>query len=166
MSCHCDFYASSNNSINENHLNAKKARSASHQIKKILKPIFDVIRKNKKNTYKKSPQPEFYKSSEDCSEIDDNFANELLEQQIFDDIDACEFSSAVPVYRNGHMDIIPVFRDQNYIPVHFAKTEAGTFFWTSMVGPDSDISCHGDHNAITNGQIPEIQVGCDRWAQA
>lgn len=163
MSFHCDYYASSNNSINENTINSKKARSSSHQIKKLIKPLLSVLRKHKKNTYKKSPQPEFY--NDEC-EINDNNANELLEQQIFEEIDSCDFDSAVPVYRNGHMDIIPVFRGQNYIPVHFAKTEAGTFFWTSMVGADCDISNVGDKNAISNQQTAELQVPCDRWAQA
>lgn len=183
-----DYVASSNNSINENNLNAKKARSASHQIKKIIKPLLAFLKKNK-NTYKKSPQPDYFKEDEEqykddsygcnfngdvscynedesCSEVDDNLANELLEHEICQEIDTCEYSAAVPVYRNGHMDIIPVFRGQKYIPVHFAKTEAGTFFWTSMVGPDCDISPCGDKNATSQCQLPELQVASFRWAQA
>lgn len=166
MSFYNDYVVASNNSINENNLNAKKARSTKHQLKQLLKPILAAIkRNNKKSTYKKNAQPEFY--NDECdSEIDDNLANELLEARIFGEIDSCDEFAAVPVYNNGTMDIIPVFRGQNYIPVHFAKTEAGTFFWTSMVGADADISCQGDKNAITNNQMPELQVPCDRWAQA
>lgn len=165
MSFYNDYVVASNNSINENNLNAKKARSTKHQLKQLLKPLIAVIKKNKKNSYKKNAQPEFY--NDECgSEIEDNFANELLEARIFEEIDSCDEFSAVPVYNNGTMDIVPVFRGQNYIPVHFAKTEAGTFFWTSMMGADSDISCHGDKNPITEHQRPELQVPCDRWAQA
>lgn len=161
-----DYVACSNNSINDNMVNAKKARSTSHQLKRLLKPIFALMKKNKKNTYKKSPQPEYF-NDEYESEIDQNIANELLEARIFEEIDNCDYdSAAVPVYRNGTMDIVPVFRGQKYIPVHFAKTEAGTFFWTSMVCPDSDIATYGDKNAYTQHQLPTLQVPCDRWAQA
>jgi hypothetical protein len=148
------------NTTNDNRLNAKKARSPMHQIKRIIRPIFALLKKSPSNTYKKSPQPEYE------SEIDDNIANELLENEIFEEIDCCEETSAVSVYSNGHMDIVPVFQGQRYIPVHFARTEAGTFFWTSMVGPDCDINSQGDNNAITYYQRPELQVPACRWAQA
>lgn len=163
MSSFNDYVACSNNSINDNVVNAKKARSTSHQLKQLLKPIFALLKKNKKNTYRKSPQPEYFN---DESEIDQNAANELLEARILEEIDNCDYDAALPVYRNGTMNIVPVFRGQKYIPVHFAKTEAGTFFWTSMIGPDNDISTHGDKNAFTQHQLPTLQVPCDRWAQA
>ncbi|XP_017770417.1 PREDICTED: enhancer of split malpha protein-like [Nicrophorus vespilloides] len=163
MSSYNDYIVASNNSVNENYVNAKKARSTKYQIKQLLKPIISIIKKDKKNTYKKSPQPEYF---DDC-EIENNLANEMLESRIMEEIDSCDEFSAVPIYdSNGSMDVIPVHRGQKYIPVHFAKTEAGTFFWTSVSGADSDISCHGDKNAITGNQTPEMQVPCDRWAQA
>lgn len=162
MSTYNDLLVSSNNTINDNKLNAKKARSTAHQIKQLLRPILALLKSHKKNTYKKSVQPDEFES-----EIEQNTANELLEARIFEEIDVCDdFSAAVPVYNEGHMDLLQVFRGQRYIPVHFARTEAGTFFWTSIVGPDCDISRSGDENPITHHQIPEIQVGCDRWAQA
>lgn len=159
-----DFIAVSNNSINENKFNAKRAKSKIHQIKRLIKPLLALIKRAPLNTYKKAPQPEYF--DEHQSEIDDNLANELLENEIFEEIDECEEFSAISVYNNGHMDIVPVFRGQRYIPVHFARTEAGTFFWTSMVGPDCDLNCQGDKNAITNYQRPELQVPACRWAQA
>lgn len=143
------------NTTNDNRFNAKKARTAMHQLKKIISTIL----KKPKNTYRKTPQPEY-------DEVDDNIANELLENEIFEEIDSCEEFAAVQVYNNGHLDIVPIFRGQRYIPVHFARTEAGTFFWTSMVGPDCDLNLQGDKNAITNYQQPELQVPAYRWAQA
>ncbi|KAK5641678.1 hypothetical protein RI129_010225 [Pyrocoelia pectoralis] len=161
MSSYNDFLVSSNNSINDNKINAKKARSTTHQIKQLLKPLLDLLKSHKRNTYKKTVQPE------ECeSEIDQNIANELLESRIFDEVDSCEDFAAVPVYNEGRMDLLQVFRGQRYIPVHFARTEAGTFFWTSIIGADDDISTVGDKNPITNHQTPELQVACDRWAQA
>ncbi|EFA08877.1 enhancer of split malpha protein [Tribolium castaneum] len=141
------------NSTNENLLNAKKARSAFHQLKKLISALV----KKPKNSYKKSP---------DFDEIEDNLANELLENQIFEDIDSCEDFAAVPVYREGHVEVLPVCRGQRFVPVHFARTDAGTFFWTSMAGPDCDLNQQGDKNAITYYQQPELQVPAYRWAQA
>jgi len=157
----CDYVTSSNNSINDNKVNAKRARSTAHQIKQLLRPILALLKTHKRSTYKKTAQPD-----EDVSEADQNSANELLEARIFEEVDACDDFAAVPVYTEGHMDLLQVFRGQRYIPVHFARTEAGTFFWTSIVGPDCDISPLGDKNRITEYQIPELQVACDRWAQA
>ncbi|KAF5300617.1 hypothetical protein FQA39_LY11078 [Lamprigera yunnana] len=148
-----DFLASSNNSINDNKINAKKSRSTSHQIKKLLRPILDLLRNHKRSTYKKTVYPE------DCdSEIDQNIANELLESRIFEEVDSCDDFSAVPVYTEGRMDLLRVFRGQRYIPVHFARTEAGTFFWSSIVGADGDICTVGDKNRITEHQMPELQI--------
>lgn len=161
MSTYNDFIVASNNSINDNKLNAKKAKSTIHQLKQLLKPIFALIKNKKKNTYRRNVQPEEYES-----EIDQNNANELLESQIFEEIDNCDDFAAVPVYDDGHMDLLEVFRGQRYIPVHFARTEAGTFFWTSIIGADCDVSPYGDKNSYTSHQTPELQVPSDRWAQA
>ncbi|XP_044759809.1 enhancer of split malpha protein-like [Coccinella septempunctata] len=156
-----DYIMSSNNSVNENKYNAKKSKSAVHQIKSVIRPIVNLIKK-KKNTYRSSPQPDYFR---DNDEVEDNQANEKLEREIFGEIDACHEFAAIPIYEDGRMQIEPVYRGQRYIPVHFAKTEAGTFFWTTMVGPDYDIDNNGDKNAITYNQHAEIQAA-DRWAQA
>lgn len=163
MSSFNDSVANSNNSINDNLYNAKKARSVTHQIKQILKPVLSLLKKNKskKHTYRKQAQPEFY-----IDECDQNAANEILENRIFEEIDCCQDYSAVPVYSSGEMEILPVIREHKYIPVHFARTDAGTFFWTSVSPADSDISCAGDKNAYSGYQTPELQVPSDRWAQA
>lgn len=155
-----EYIMSSNNSVNENLYNAKKSKSAVHQLKQVIRPILSMLKK-KKNTYRSSPQPDYFKDDE----ISDNLANEKLEKEIFGEIDACHEFAAIPVYQDGRMQIEPVYRGQRYIPVHFAKTEAGTFFWTSMAGPDQDIDDSGDKNAITFNQNAQVQAA-DRWAQA
>lgn len=163
MSSINDYIAASNNSINDNKHNARKARSKIHQIKQLLKPLLAFVKKNK-NSYKKSPQPSYF--IDETSENDQNLANELLEQRIFEEIDSCPEFSGVPVYTSeGNMDVVPVIRGHHYIPVHFAKTEAGTFFWTSMSAADSDI-CYASDKFATEHQVPECQVPCDRWGQA
>lgn len=152
-----DYLVSSNNSINDNKVNAKKvARNPMHQIKKIIKCI---LMKNKKNTYKSTAQPSYFTDEE----IQDNLANEILENEIFEEIDCCEDFAAVPIYTESGTEILPIARGQRYIPVNFARTEAGTFFWTSVASADSDIV---KSNAISSHQVPELQVAVDRWAQA
>ncbi|GJQ86094.1 hypothetical protein Trydic_g15250 [Trypoxylus dichotomus] len=157
-----DYIASSNNSVNENSLNAKKARSTLHQIKRLLKSL---VKKTKKSSYKEQV-PDAYYIDEYEAEIEDNLANELLEARILREIEDLDDFAGVPVYNQGRMDVVPVYKDQRFVPVHFARTEAGTFFWTSLSNADGDISSCGDLNAITRKQLPELQVPCDRWAQA
>ncbi|XP_057665398.1 enhancer of split malpha protein-like [Diorhabda carinulata] len=150
-----------NNSVNDNKVNDKKSKSTLHQIKKLIKCVLKT-NNLKKNTYAKNPRP-------NCcfdEEIADNLANEILENEIFEDIDSCEEYAAVEVYEDGETNLLPVVRGQRYIPVHFVRTDAGTFFWTSIATPDADICCRGDKNAICNYQVPQRQVPCDRWAQA
>ncbi|KAF7271875.1 hypothetical protein GWI33_015294 [Rhynchophorus ferrugineus] len=155
-----DYIVSSNNSINDNKVNARRvARSPMYQIKKLIKC---VLRKNEKNTYKKNTQPTYFVEEE----IEDNIANEILENEIFEEIDTCEDFAGVQIYDGQDSEIMEITRGQRYIPVRFARTEAGTFFWTSVATPDSDIPSHGDHNAICHYQTPTMQVPCDRWAQA
>ncbi|XP_066246161.1 enhancer of split m4 protein-like [Euwallacea similis] len=155
-----DYLVASNNSINDNKVNAKKvARNPLYQVKKLIKC---VLNKSSKNTYKKNSQPSYFMDEE----IQDNLANEILENEIFEQIDSCEDFAGVPVYNGSSVEILPIVRGQRYVPVHFARTEAGTFFWTSVASPDSDIVKCGDHNVICNYQTPELQVPADRWAQA
>ncbi|XP_018335174.1 enhancer of split malpha protein-like [Agrilus planipennis] len=162
MSSYYDYVIASNNSVNDNKLNAKKARSMSHQFKQLLKPLFGALKKNNKNLEIEQQQTHYY-----TTEVEDNAANEALEQRLFEEIDCCGDFAGVPVFNsNGHLEVIPVARGQRYIPVHFAKTEAGTFFWTTVTTPDHDIVSIGDKNAICCHQEAELQVPCDRWAQA
>lgn len=162
-----DHVASSNNSINDNIANsaavaAKKSQRtcAAHQLKKLLKPIFTLLKKRLHHKKELS-----YFLDEECRQ---NSANEELEARIFQDIDCCERFAAVPVFHgeDAQVDLLPVTRGQRYVPVHFARTDAGTFFWTSTTAPDCDLVFHGDENPITNHQTPELQVPSDRWAQA
>ncbi|XP_044739464.1 enhancer of split malpha protein-like [Chrysoperla carnea] len=183
-----DFVISSNNSINENKYNAKKlSKSKVHKLKQLLKPVFAILksRKQLKNTYTKSCVDvcetenfdeccihcQLHENYDSAYESDQNDANEFLEENILNEINQCVDGAAVPVYFNqDSMEIIPIHRGDNYIPVHFAKTEAGTFFWTTMpkqvvldCDEENDLNCL---KAQSEGQLPESQVPCDRWAQA
>lgn len=110
-------------------------------------------------------QQSCYHAEDSAYESDQNDANELLESQILSEINTCGENQGVPVYYNQDtMEIIPIVRGQHYVPVHFAKTPAGTFFWTTMsTSTDSDLCCN---QSETENQLPEVQVPQDRWAQA
>lgn len=178
-----DYIIASNNSINENKYNAAKlAKTRSYKIKKILKPILRILgqkssaksanRFNREKTENKvNHSMESGSSNEYChqdeyqydywsSEIDDNFANEELESRIIREIEQCDDDAAIYVYNNDECELQAVHRDQKFVPVHFARTEAGTFFWTTMQKPvDYEQSSHycANHNQPHFG---------DRWVQA
>lgn len=158
-----EYIAASNNSMNDNKVNSKLAQRGSNlrHIKRILKPIFAFMGKGRTRTYRKNDQPDYQ------DEINDNKINEMREQNqeyrkigdIIDDLYNLSYYDC-----QGMGDIVPIFRNEKYIPVHFAKTEAGTFFWSNMVCADCDIQMDGD--IFTEKQAPQVQVPCDRWAQA
>ena len=166
---------SSNNSINENKYNNEKLMksSAAYKIKKILKPIVQLL-KNKKalKQQEKNRQSKYisYSSSNICDdywindESYDNSANEKLEAQIMDEVQQSHENAAIFVFNDNAMEIMPVHQEEFYVPVHFARTAAGTFFWTAISREaDCDLvqptSCYSDY------QVPQ-QAYADRWAQA
>ncbi|KAL9702141.1 hypothetical protein quinque_005659 [Culex quinquefasciatus] len=140
--------AHSNNSINENKYNNEKLMKSSpvYKLKKILKPIAALL-KSKKQSKKQEqsyyiPEPSF----------------------LLAEISECHTNAAIYVYEDQQVQILPVQPEEQFVPVHFARTEAGTFFWTTVSREaDSDLvqpcQCYSDH------QLPQ-QEFCDRWAQA
>lgn len=177
-----EYIIASNNAINENKYNAEKManssrKTPSHKLKAMLKPILRMLRNNKSasKTISSGKDDEYTAEnnkncsiesaslSSDCD--DDNSANEELESRIFREINECPVDAACYVYNsNDEYELQSVERDQRYVPVHFARTEAGTFFWTTIQRPcDADLVqpmfCESAF------QQPELQYG-DRWVQA
>lgn len=182
------YIISSNNSINENKYNAEKiAKSPSRKLKNILKPILRMLRQksnksnnnnnkclevtddfaaydNRKNSSIESSASQCCSSQDWSSECQDNTANEDLEERIFNEIDQCAENAAVYVYDDCEAALQRIEQDQKFVPVHFARTEAGTFFWTTIQHPvDYELLqptyCHSDF------QQPQLQFA-DRWVQA
>lgn len=172
-----DYIISSNNSINDNKYNAEKLAksSASYKIKKILKPIMRMLRQNKKTSSKKSQQQKQLKNTScesyecdfwgasDCN--DDNAANEELERKIINEIQQCSDNSAIYVYNQDNTcDVQPVYREDLYVPVHFARTQAGTFFWTTMQRAEDSFA--SESTFCTTTYEPADSYNGDRWVQA
>lgn len=66
------------------------------------------------------------------SETSDNDANEDLEQRLIEDIQNSPTDAAIFIFNeDGSTKLQQIDRQKFYIPVHFARTNAGTFFWTS-----------------------------------
>lgn len=155
-----EYSMSSNNSINENIYNAQKqAKTPKYRLRQIFKPILKMLLQKGKKTNKRACrcQNSSFDSYDYATEISDNDSNETLETRILDEIRDCGNDSAVYVY--GDEDrIVPINRSQTYVPVHFARTEAGTFFWTTF---DDKSEC------FTNDQLPPLNGHqFDRWIQA
>jgi len=153
-----DCSVSSTNSINENIYNAQKlAKSPKYRLRKIFKPILKMLlsRKTSSKHVCKCKNTTF-DSYDYTTEISDNDANETLETRILDEIRDCDDNSAVYVY--GDEDkLVPVNNTQAFVPVHFARTDAGTFFWTTF----------DDSEHYAENQLPQLHLNrYDRWIQA
>lgn len=180
-----EYIIANNNSMNDNEYNFKKSeKTASFRIKKMLKPLIKLL-KQKKSSLKAQDlficteteqMDNYYNYQCQCSspvtseqsfwssEDDDNAANEQLEDQIINEINECKDNAAVYICDNDEYYLQPIYRKQQYIPVHFARTEAGTFFWTSTQKPvDADLV--ESRECCSAYQAPEYQYG-DRWVQA
>ncbi|CAO1435707.1 unnamed protein product [Diamesa serratosioi] len=116
----------------------------------------------------------------ETSEIDNNSFNEELEYRIIDEIKNCQDNAAMYVYgEDDNCSMTPVFKSRildeirgcddcchTFVPVHFARTDAGTFFWTANYqNTDNEIITDNDFNAGL--QLPQLQAhSYDRWIQA
>ena len=165
----------SNNSYNDNLYNDQllaKSATTTYKLKKILKPLLKML-KNKSSSKKNFLQSnlkqvdEFWAANaEDHCACDDNCANEELESRIFSEIEQCPEDAGVYVYNDelGGCELQAVQRDQQFVPVHFARTNAGTFFWTTMA-KEVDCDLVQPTYCCSYFQQPEFQHG-DRWVQA
>lgn len=164
-----------NNSYNDNLYNNQllaKSATTTYKLKKILKPLLKMLKNKstKKQHFLQSnlkQVDEFWPVNGDnhCA-CDDNSANEELESRIFSEIEQCNEDAGVYVYNDelGGCELQAVQRDQQFVPVHFARTNAGTFFWTTMT-KEVDCDLVQPTYCCSHFQQPEFQYG-DRWVQA
>ncbi|EZA57433.1 hypothetical protein X777_02441 [Ooceraea biroi] len=159
------------NSVFENELNdnlynlkmseTKPIKSRSSKSRRILKPLKPLMRMLKKRTSRYTsgskrqaaePQVETF-----CEEVENqNNANEALERRLLQELEDAEEGAAITVCLDGQMTVVPVVPGQCYVPVHFAHTHAGDFYWTTLSMADRDL-CYKER-AFSQHQLPEVQV--------
>ncbi|XP_063990387.1 enhancer of split malpha protein-like [Diachasmimorpha longicaudata] len=149
------------NELNDNLYNLKlsgdnKRMSNAKRLRKLLKPLLRLMRKKNsiftKIHQKAEPQQEIF-----TEEVDNqNNSNEALEQRLLADLASAEEGAAITVCLDGQMTVVPVVPGQCYVPVHFAHTCAGDFYWTTLAITDSDL-CYKEC-AFSQNQLPEMQV--------
>lgn len=150
------------NELNDNLYNLKLSnkKSGAQRVRKILKPLLKFLKKSSGKKSSKSgfkgqkaePQTEVF-----TEEVDNqNNANEALEQRLLADLQDADEGAAITVCLDGQMTVVPVVPGQCYVPVHFAHTHAGDFYWTTIALADSDL-CYKER-AFSQNQIPEMQV--------
>lgn len=151
-----EYIIATNNSINENIYNSEKMKNTG--IKALLRPLMKMIKK----TTKRTP----VKTIDTCFEEDQNSCNELLERKICEEMESCQSGAHFLVYnKDDTCDLVPVTPDNFYVPVHFARTEAGTFFWTTVSKTEADLATAHYYTECQTAeqQYPVLQ---DRWVQA
>ncbi|PSN58208.1 hypothetical protein C0J52_05982 [Blattella germanica] len=150
----------STNIVTSSKKNSKFIALKVHRIKKMLKPVMKFLHKRGhrfETTKNQTPAPQTSIEPQD-SEVDQNSANEALENRLQHDlINKTEKSAGlIGVWMHGRMTYVPVSQGRHIpIPVHFACTPAGEFAWSPL--PDSDICWRGG-DIQTTGQTPEEQV--------
>uniref|UniRef100_A0A182WG59 Enhancer of split malpha protein n=1 Tax=Anopheles minimus TaxID=112268 RepID=A0A182WG59_9DIPT len=168
---------SSNNSINENRYNSEKLAksSAVYRLKKILKPLVTLLKsKSKAQSVKQCSNSAYvdqrrsiisYIDDFDCDY--DNSANERLEAELVAELEQCHATdAAILVLEDQQLRLQPVLPEELYVPVHFARTEAGTFFWTAMPAREVDEDLIQPAHCYSEEQQYAQQAYADRWAQA
>ncbi|XP_076293485.1 uncharacterized protein LOC143215319 [Lasioglossum baleicum] len=149
------------NELNDNLYNLKmsgKSKASSMRLRRALKPILRLLKKKttgksgKSKEQKAVPQVEVF-----TEEVDNqNNANEALERRLLAELEDAEEGAAITVCLDGQMTVVPVVPGQCYVPVHFAHTHAGDFYWTTLSMADSDL-CYKER-AFSQHQTPEMQV--------
>lgn len=147
------------NELNDNLYNLKmsgKIMSGSKRMRAMLKPLLRLLKK-RTNRYTKKGQKAVPQMEIFHEEVDNqNNANEALERRLLAELQDAEEGAAITVCLDGQMTVVPVVPGQCYVPVHFAHTHAGDFYWTTLSMADNDL-CYKER-AFSQHQLPEMQV--------
>lgn len=143
-------------------METKKSIKVSYSIKKILKQIFKqhksqklIIAQNLENTAKANSLESLESLENSINEQAECVSLESYENEANERLSTAAYSCELEDY-----DFTQITTS---VPVHFVRTEHGTFFWTAT----SDIPADNDLiEPLYCSTRNEIAVPQDRWAQA
>ncbi|EDW34005.1 GL21817 [Drosophila persimilis] len=131
--------------------NSNNKMKTSYSIKQVLKTLF-------KKQQKQQQQQHPHRHSLESLESNDNLRNAQVEEAYYAEID--ENAANEKLAQMAHSQEIEMIEEDQeediYVPVRFARTQAGTFFWTTNLQPVASVEpafCYS----------MQFQ---DRWAQA
>ncbi|XP_064554523.1 enhancer of split malpha protein [Drosophila montana] len=142
-------------SNNDNNNNNKMKNS--YSIKQVLKTFF-------KKQQKQQQQKHHRQNSLESLESVDNLRNAEVEEVYYAEIDENAANEKLAqLVQEQELDT----EEDIYVPVRFARTEAGTFFWTTNLQPVASVDADLLQPAYcySSQQHPFMQYQ-DRWAQA
>ncbi|EDW85374.1 uncharacterized protein Dwil_GK10544 [Drosophila willistoni] len=129
---------------------------AMRSLKKLVKPLLRLVKKKellRKTLAEVQTQNNINASLEDMRKDPaascDNMANEQLEQRLYNELRQCSSNMAMIVRQGQQQQVVPIHPEHTFIPVHFARTTSGTFFWTTA-----------------HQQEQKLRQQYDRWVQA
>ncbi|XP_023164521.2 enhancer of split malpha protein [Drosophila hydei] len=146
----CQQVAISNNDNNNNN-----KMKTSYSIKQVLKTFFKKQQKQ---------QQQRRQNSLESLESVDNLRNAEVEEVYYAEIDENAANEKLAqLVQEQELDS----EEDIYVPVRFARTEAGTFFWTTNLQPVASVDADLLQPAYcySSQQHPFMQYQ-DRWAQA
>ncbi|XP_073819387.1 enhancer of split malpha, Bearded family member [Musca autumnalis] len=158
-----------------------KSSSTTYSIKKVLKTFF---KKQSKQQHRQQQQQNHQQicNRDNCSSnyttSTTSSANSFEDLENYRNLQAEQHQYFTEVEDNAANEKLAVMCEEDdddldiYVPVRFARTEAGTFFWTTNLQPvTSTIMPAVDEDLVqpaycySNYQYPLMQFQ-DRWAQA
>ncbi|XP_017139981.1 enhancer of split malpha protein [Drosophila miranda] len=129
--------------------NSNNKMKTSYSIKQVLKTLFKKQQKQQQHPHRHSLE---------SLESNDNLRNAQVEEAYYAEID--ENAANEKLAQMAHSQEIEMIEEDQeediYVPVRFARTQAGTFFWTTNLQPVASVEpafCYS----------MQFQ---DRWAQA
>uniref|UniRef100_A0A1A9X2P0 Enhancer of split m4 protein n=1 Tax=Glossina brevipalpis TaxID=37001 RepID=A0A1A9X2P0_9MUSC len=133
-------------------------KKLTYSLKKLLKQYFKQRKAEKLERFEKAG--ETYESLNSIETMQNN-RNADIESECENMVNECRseiFSSQLEDYELSDVISVPV-------PVHFMRTDQGTFFWTSAADIAADNDLAEPLYCYTTNQVAVNQVQ-DRWAQA
>lgn len=150
----CQQVAISNNSNNKMKQN--------YSIKQVLKTLFKKQQKQQQQQQLKHRQ-----NSVESLESVENLRNAEVEEVYYAEIDENAANEKLSQLAQEQQQQQFEAEEDIYVPVRFARTEAGTFFWTTNLQPVASVDADLLQPAYcySSQQHPFMQYQ-DRWAQA